>query len=146
MWGDINPPKRKALSISERNLTLSDIPTIYANALVRTANFIFEEYKNVDRAMNYYAAAIAVDPNFSKGYAGLAALQHEFLGQCRNAESNLKRAIELNALEKNYYLLLYLVYKNCYKDEKAARDFNQEFNKKFKRDIEREFQIAPGLP
>lgn len=141
MWKDINPPKRENLSISERNLTLSDIPTIYANSLVRTGNFIYEQYKNVEEAVNYYSFATRIDPNFSKGYAGLAALQYDVLKKCTDAEKNLKHAIELNALEKNYYLLLFLVYKNCYKDQKAALKFKEEFKKRFDRDIEQEFRI-----
>lgn len=139
MWKDIDPPKRSNLSIAERNLTLSDIPTIYANSLVRTANFIYEKYKNTNEALKYYKLATEVDPDFSKSYAGIGVIQYTEKNQCQDAEGNIRKAIELNPLEKNYYLLLYLVYKNCFRDEKKTENFKNWFNEAFKRDLLKEF-------
>lgn len=138
MWNDIDPPKREKLTIPERNAALSDIPTYYANALVRTGNFVYEEYKDGKEALFFYEKARVVDPNFSKAYAGAAVVQYDTLGRCTDAETNLKIATRLNPVEKNYYLLLYLVYKNCYKDEPRLNKFKSEFRNTFKRDIEDE--------
>lgn len=138
MWDDINPPERKNLTLPERNATLSDIPTYYANALVRTGNFIYEQYKDGKEALYFYEKARRTDPNFSKAYAGMALVQYDILKDCDASEKNLKKGLELNPIEKNYYLLLYYIYKNCYKDESRLAKFKSEFRGTFKRDIEEE--------
>jgi hypothetical protein len=80
-----------------------------------------------------------VDPNYSLTYATLATIQLGQLKECSEAEKNLNIAISLDP-EKQYYLLKYLVYKNCFKDQKKMDSFRKYYSDRFKYDIQTEFK------
>ena len=138
LWQKISPPKRKDLKISERNLIPSFIPLPYAVALVMTGDYIIANYADIDNAIYFYRKAISVDPDYSKTYAELGALEFDKRGECGAAEKNINIAIKLNP-ERAYYLLQYLNYKNCFRSIVKMQKLKDYYKTRFGIDIEKEF-------
>lgn len=130
-WGKISLPFRSSLKIADTNLTSLNTVTLYAEALSRTGIFIYQQYKDNSLSLRYLNSAIDVDPNSSRAFAARGTVYFEGLKDCKKGEDDLVRAISINPVEKNFYLLLDLVYRNCYKDSARERTFRSNFKKRF---------------
>lgn len=130
-WEKINLPFRNSLKVADTNLTSINTVTLYAEALARTGIFIYQQYKDNSLSLRYLNSAIDVDPNSSRAYAARGTVFFEGLGECKKGEDDLLKAISTNPVEKNFYLLLDLVYRNCYKDSVRERVFRSNFKKRF---------------
>ena len=139
LWKEMKPPKKRELAKAERNLITLFIPIYYASGLVKTGDFIIQNYGNTEEAIYFYKQALDIDPDYSQAYVHLAAVQFDQLGQCREAEINLDRALSINPLPQ-YFLIKYLNYKNCFKDEDKIKKYREFFRKKFNQDVEQKIK------
>jgi len=140
IWQKLHIPYRGEMKIEEKSLLSSDIPMYYSKALVRTGNFLYTSYKDVDEAMKYYKRAIRVDPLESSAFASLAYIYYDEFKQCEKSEESVINALELNPGKKYYYVLLYFTYKDCYKDDDKAKKVVIEFKKKFSKNLSDEVE------
>ncbi len=142
-FASIDIPERAKLLPSERNLTTSDIPTYYADAFVKIGDVFFSEYADFSAAAKYYKYATVIDPEFSKGYAGKSRVESQY-GNCSDADTDMKKAIDLYPIEKSYYYFWYFNALNCYKDKKkvdeVAKYYKSIFNEDIKKAITKEVQ------
>ncbi len=142
-FANIDIPERTKLLPFERNLTTSDIPTYYADSFVKIGDIFFNEYADFSAAAKYYKYATVIDPEFSKGYAGKSRVESQF-GNCSDADTDMKKAIDLYPIEKSYYYFWYFNAVNCYKDPKkidgVSQHFRQVFNEDIKKAITKEVQ------
>lgn len=142
-FANIDIPERAKLLPSERNLTTSDIPTYYADAFVKIGDVFFSEYADFSAAAKYYKYATVIDPEFSKGYAGKSRVESQY-GNCSDADTDMKKAIDLYPIEKSYYYFWYFNALNCYKDKKkvdeVAKYYKSIFNEDIKKAITKEVQ------
>ncbi|HVZ66896.1 MAG TPA: DUF2723 domain-containing protein [Patescibacteria group bacterium] len=137
LWNKINPPKRADLKISERNLIPSFIPLTYSSAVTKTADFIYKKYHDVGSSLYFYKLASDIDPQYSLPYINMGIIQSEDLGLCREAEVNIQKGID-RAIERQYFLVMYLNYKNCFNDSKKADTYRKYLMTKYNWDIEKD--------
>lgn len=133
-WGKINAPTRDTLSIADRSLTISDIPTYYADALITNGLFLFTKYHDTDYSLFLFNKAIQTDPQYSKGYAARSQIYND-KSECKMAEENITKAISLAPTELQYYLLWYMYEGECLKDENKKNFVAMQFKKIFRSDI-----------
>ena len=133
-WSKINVPVRDGLSIADRSLTISDIPTYYADALTTNGLFLFTKYHDTDYSLNFFNKAIRTDPQFSKGYAARSQIYNDKL-ECSKAEEDIVKAVNLAPTEIQYYILWYLYEGECLKNENKKNFVASQFKKMFNSDI-----------
>lgn len=133
-WSKINIPVRDSLSIADRSLTISDIPTYYADALTTNGLFLFTKYHDTDYSFNLFNRAIRTDPQYSKGYAARSQIYNDKL-ECNKAEEDIVKAVNLAPAEIQYYILWYLYEGECLKDENKKNFVASQFKKIFNSDI-----------
>lgn len=140
IWENLHVPKRSGLTLAERNLTISDISTAYSDSLIKTGNFLFDYYRATESALNYYQKAVQVDDQNPKAYAALGNLQLNSFKNCQAAKNNFKKAVFYNPAQKLYYLFLYLIYKDCSKNEDQVKLIKNKFYAVFGKTIESEIK------
>ncbi|MBI2074527.1 MAG: DUF2723 domain-containing protein [Candidatus Levybacteria bacterium] len=120
--------------LSEKNSTISEIPTLYSQAYVNTGNYLVSEYSDEEKAREYYQKAISFAPEESGGYMGLG---YYYLSKndCENAEKTFNKVISLNPGNKSGYVLLYATYDDCFKDVQKTKLFAKDFYSLFKTSI-----------
>ncbi len=134
-WGKLHlPDPHETKKFSQRNLTLADIPSYYAQAAVNTANQYVSVYGNAERAKEYFQKAIDLYPNGKNGYFGLG---YYYLNKndCKEAERYFAKTIELAPGDKSAYVLLFATYELCAKDKAMMNALENEFSEKFKTSI-----------
>lgn len=134
-WSKINVPTRESLTIAERSLTVSDIPTYYSDAITTTGLFLFTRYHNTGESLMLFNKAVQTDPLYSKSYAARSQIYND-KGECSQAEENIKKAISLAPAEPQYYILWYLYERDCLRDENKKNFVGSEFKRIFRSDIE----------
>ncbi len=135
LWGKLHlPDPHETKKFSQRNLTLVDIPSYYAQAAVNTANQYISAYGNAERAKEYFQKAIDLYPNGKNGYFGLG---YYYLNKndCREAERYFDKTIELAPGDKSAYVLLFATYEICSKDRAKMEALEKEFSDKFNTSI-----------
>ncbi len=130
-WENISLPFESTLSVADTNPTSLNTVRLYAEALTRIGFFLSQQYGDSMLALEYFNSALMVYPNASKAFAGRGTIKFETLKQCREGEEDLKKAVSINPVEKNYYVLLDILYRNCYKDSSRQKAFREEFKFKF---------------
>ncbi|HVT01058.1 MAG TPA: DUF2723 domain-containing protein [Patescibacteria group bacterium] len=134
IWKEINPTRREELKLSERNLIPSFIPITYSTSLTRTADFVYKNYHDVEASLYFYRLAENVDPQFSLPYVNIGIIQSEDLGLCKEAEDNIQKGID-RTVERQYFLVMYLNYKNCFNDNNKAESYRKYLMSKYNWDI-----------
>lgn len=142
LWSTLHVPSRgNSSNIAFGNFTISDIPMIYAQALLNTGSFIQSQYHDSDTALQYFKRAIVVDPQFAKSYALIGVSYLNEKNQCKAAIPYFMKSIELEPVEKISYFLLYAVYKDCIKDtlkaDKLKKDYESYFKSSFMGDLQK---------
>ncbi|MBI4225701.1 DUF2723 domain-containing protein [Candidatus Roizmanbacteria bacterium] len=126
---------REVLKPSEMNNVTPEIPTIYSNGFIFIGDFIDSYYKNPALAEHYYRRGLWIDRENSSGYSGLGLSLYKAYNDCKGAERNLKKAIELYSIWKTYYKQLYLIYDRCGFNKKKD-SFKKEYYTRFKENID----------
>lgn len=140
LWQEFHTPyflNRKNLAYG--SLSIADIPFVYSNALLATGSFVLKDYKDKEKALEFYKKAILIDPNYSKPYEILGVYYLSAEEKCNLAETNFLKAIELDPYQKMPYYFLYAIYKECLKNYNKAvvvvRDFEKIFMSNFLKDL-----------
>lgn len=137
-WLSYNVPRRKELSIAERNFTSSFLPMDYSLMMKSTGDFLLSQYQDSRRALEFYQKALQIDDENIGLYHNLGTLQYLVSKDCNGAEENFNKAISNSPFSKNYYLSLYIVYKECKKDQEAILDLKKRYKELFKESIDEE--------
>lgn len=121
-----------------RNLTIAEVPQIYAKSLWSIGNYLFNTYKDGDNALVYYKKALEVDPTYENAYTtiGLVYLSEE--NGCQQAQDNFQKAIEQTPYDEFPYFLLYTTYAQCFHDKTKTSVLVRTFHKQFKKDFYQE--------
>lgn len=122
------------------SLTISEIPSIYANAMLSLGNFYFTKYEDKQTAYEFYLKAKNVDPSYHKTYEVLS-IYYSDINDCKKVDENLQKAIGIYPFEKISYMILYSNYKNCFKDTKKANEVVKTYNKLFQTDFFKDAKI-----
>lgn len=141
IWSHIHVPTTTYLdNKAVHNLTISEFPSDYSNALVATGSFFFSHYKDTNTALAYYKKALEVAPDNAKAYETLGIFYLAQKNNCQLVVANLSTAIDLNPFEKLPYFLLYNAYKTCQKNQTAADNIKTQFNHVFEVDFMKELK------
>ncbi len=127
-------PMRSELLPAERNLTLADIPSYYADASAEAGEEFFSRYQDYNVALEYYSKSISIDPLYSKGWGG-SAFAKGSLRDCSGAERDIVKAIELFPIESLYYRFRYYNALECLKDLELAKKLAFEYERIFKQKL-----------
>ncbi|MBI3341706.1 DUF2723 domain-containing protein [Candidatus Curtissbacteria bacterium] len=96
----------------------------YASAFNSMGRTLLNRGKDQD-ALPYFNRALLINPNLAPAYFNIGVVQFES-GQCKNAEETFGKIIVLEPRYWQAYEGLSQVYKNCYKDETRARDYQDK--------------------
>ena len=110
------------------NLTISDLPTIYASALLSTGNFVLDQYHDKEGALLFFEKAKAASPNYYKTYEVLGVYFSD-QKDCSRTEENLSKAISIYPFDKIPYYILYASYKTCSKNVNKANEVILDYEK-----------------
>ncbi|MFH0863546.1 MAG: hypothetical protein V1858_00445, partial [Candidatus Gottesmanbacteria bacterium] len=131
IWQAVKVQRRETLSLAEDNFLASEIPSIYARALVQIGDFIRVQYGDSKTAEAYYKKAVWIDNMFSPAYFGLAISLISENKNCNEAIKNIKIAISIYPTWKQYYYQQYQIYKKCFADKKILDNLRQEYRINF---------------
>jgi hypothetical protein len=131
---DIKIPNRDDLTLVQRSLTLSGIPSFYADAFYRIGNTFLDNYNDIYTASLYFKDSLVIDPQYSKGYIGQSRIENA-RHECREAEKDIKKALSYSPTENTYYLLLYVTVLGCSNDKKEAQSIANLYKQYFHIDI-----------
>ncbi|MDO8658005.1 MAG: DUF2723 domain-containing protein [Candidatus Levybacteria bacterium] len=136
IWGSFKFPKDKDDSDAfNRSLIISEIPGYYARAAITTGNYIRINYGDLEAAKEYYLKAIEYAPDEGISYSGLG-VYYASKKECKNAETQFKKAISLNPINETLYMLLYTVYSDCSHDKGAQRRVLEDYLIRFKKPMD----------
>jgi hypothetical protein len=135
---------KKTDNISINSLTISEINSAYSSALVARGSYIFSQYNNKKAALLDFQKALELDNNNGDAYLTIAAFYMSNL-DCKKAQVNLDKAIEVNPLSSHVYSFLYINYKLCFKDNKKAKDIEKNYSKIFKGDLLKDAKLKDKL-
>lgn len=135
VWQTLHVPDTESNKLIFGSLSISDIPSIYANALLAAGNFVLSEYEDQKEALSFYLEAQKTDPNFAKTYKILGIYYLTLKKSCVDARLSLTKAIELDRFDKLSYFLLYSTYKDCFKDKSLAGNVAHDYKRVFQIDF-----------
>ena len=135
-WQRVKVQRRESLTLSEENFLASEIPLIYSQGLVRIGDFLNSQYQDPKKAVSYYQRALLIDDTNPQAYSGLATSLYKGNKNCDQALQNIKRAISIYPVWKQYYRQQYYLSKNCQVNEKILGNLKQEYRSLFGQDIE----------
>jgi len=136
IWNRLHVPSSNSLAAG--SLSVSDISSVYASALLATGNFYLSEYNDKPTALSFYKRAQGIAPSYFKSYEILGVYYLSFDRDCNKARDNLKKAIDLYPFEKLSYFFLYTTYKTCFNDKLAGSvvlDYQHTFGSNFFSDL-----------
>lgn len=137
IWKKVNIQRRETLALSEQNFIASEMPFIYSRGLVQIGDYLMSQYHDPMKAKDYYRKAILIDETNSLAYAGLAISLYQGDKDCNPAIKNIKRAISIYPIAKQYYSQQYYIFKNCQVNKKKLGDLRQEYRLFFGEEIEK---------
>jgi 4-amino-4-deoxy-L-arabinose transferase-like glycosyltransferase len=141
VWGSMKLPDiRLTDNLAAKSLTLGDIPSYYANALLETGNYFQSTLKNRRKAYYYYAKAKALDPTYARTYAVLGVYFSGEKDQCSTAQKYLQKSIELDPNTPLFYFHLYTVYRLCSHDTKAITAIEKQYQNYFRTPLEQDLK------
>ena len=135
IWKQLNVPAPSASQKVFGDLTIADIPTIYATALLTTGNYLIATYQDYDTALLYYLKAKMLDPNNPKVSAILGVYYLTHVNDCVVASQDFEQSISLDPSQKIPYFLLYTTYKTCLNNLKQANSVVKRFDSLFGKDF-----------
>ncbi len=118
-----------------RNLTIAEIPQIYAKPVWAIGNYLLNTYKDPDLALKYYSKAIAIDPNYESAYVTKTLVYLTVKNDCKLAVENIMKAKHLVPYDPLTYFLLYTSYSECYHDKVRSQEVVTSFKAEFHEDF-----------
>jgi len=135
IWQMLHIPSSSQASKVLGNLTIADIPTIYATSLLTTGNYLIVTYGDYDTAIDYYKEAQMLDSNDPKVYSVLGVYYYTHMNDCRIAAMDFEKAIALDPSQRIPYFLLYSVYATCLQNSQHAASVVKRFDTTFGKDF-----------
>lgn len=118
IWEKLKVPKtRDPENLILGSLSIADLPSIYANSLLATGNFLWAEYDDKGMALSFYKKALEIDPNYSKTYQILGVYYLNEEKDCKKAENSFKKSINSDPFDRITYYLSYVTYRDCFKNK-----------------------------
>src|SRR5260221_103765 len=118
-----------------KNLTIAEIPQIYAKPIWAIGNYLLQTYKDPDKALFYYKKSLSIDPTFENAYITLGLIYLTTKNNCPLAENAFHKALDYKPYDEFPYFLLYTTYEECYHNTTEANTviklFTKQFHKKF---------------
>lgn len=127
---------KKSLALG--NLTISEIPQSYSDALLYTGNFILTQYKDNALAEAFFKNAIATSPGYYKSYEAIG-VYYLGLGNCKDAEENFQKVNSLYPFDKTNYYLLYITNSRCFNNNSEKLKIIKDYKNIFSTDFEKDF-------
>lgn len=131
IWNSLHIPQRSEKEVALGSLTISDIPTIYANALIEAGNFILSEYQDSKTAERYFDMAKTTDGTNPRVYTAWGKYYYIEKKDCKNAEKAFEKSISLSPLDKVNYFMLYSVALTCYQDSNRQKIIKTRYENTF---------------
>jgi tetratricopeptide (TPR) repeat protein len=136
IWQTFHLPLRDSLSLSERGLSVINIPAIYAAGLSNIAHYIRVHYSDYAMAKRYYQKAVAVDPEFELGHLGIG-FANVALRDCEGAKTAFETVLRINPSSKQGYLGLYVLNQTCLQDTALDTYLQTSFEDLFHQSIKK---------
>lgn len=141
LWGNSRYYKnllkvKKSLALG--NLTISEIPQSYSDALLYTGNFILSQYKDNALAEAFFKNAISTSPGYYKSYEAIG-VYYLGLGNCKKAEENFQKVNSLYPFDKTNYYLLYITNSRCFNNNSEKLKIIKDYKNIFSTDFEKDF-------
>ena len=133
LWSKYHNPLDGALS-TFRHWMPANVIDFYEEGRVETA-VLFEEAKKYPEAIDFYKKAIKLDSYDANNYFHLSRVLAKNM-DCKQALSNIDKAISLNNREISFIGLKRDIYQHCASDEKNAKKWQKIFD-----DAKKERQI-----
>ncbi len=134
-WNRSPVPTRNSLTAAESNLMATDIPYIYSQFLVHTANFISNNYQDPKAAIPFFHRALTIDNQNQFAYEGLAVSLYESSRNCRDSVKYIEQAHALLPLWQTFYIELYLISKQCGVNQSHLDQIARDYHSLFRKDI-----------
>lgn len=130
-------------NIALGNLTISDLPTVYASSLLSIGNFVLNQYKDIKGAYTFFEKARLSAPNYYKTYEVLGVYFSD-RKDCRNTEANLNKAIGMYPFDKITYYILYASYKTCSNNlieaDRVVKEYEKTYGTDFFKDLKNDLK------
>lgn len=122
------------------NLTISDIPILYAEAYVGVGDYLIFRYNDWEKAREYYEKALSYKENTYGAYIGLG---NYYLNKvaCEDAERLFNNALTLRVERKIAYAMLYETYNMCFQNKQKAKQTANTFFETFGTSLYAEMKI-----
>lgn len=130
-------PRRDTLKPYNNNLIAMEAPTLYSEAFIQIATFFGNYYNDTSKAEFYYKKALQTDTSYHHAYAGMGINQYNKSQDCSNAAKNIKKAIDLYPIKREYYQYLYVLYKKCHVPKSQLAELQKTYKLLFNKDIEK---------
>lgn len=113
-----------------------EIPHVYSQGSLDTANYINRKYKDVDRAKEYYEKSLKYVPENISAYLGIVYFYIE-KNVCWKAEEYLRKGKEfVSENVQEVRVMEYILYSECFRDQKKAAEIQKGIPKEFKKSLE----------
>ncbi|HEX8965756.1 MAG TPA: hypothetical protein VF820_04980, partial [Patescibacteria group bacterium] len=126
------------------NLTISDIPAVYAQGYVNIGDYILAHYGDVMLAQAYYMRAIDTYPYLASAYTGMGYISLS-QNNCKMAQNQFINAQQIDPTKRAPYMALYLSYLNCSKEPQKAEEVASNFSKNFGGSILDAIKVTQGF-
>lgn len=135
IWKQFNYQKEnQSGNIALGSYSIADIPSLYAQALLTTGNFMLTQYSDRNQALAFYKRALDISPDYYRTSVILGAFYYD-QKDCSKANDFFTKAIGLYPFDQNTYYLMYANYRLCFKDAKKSQEVAKEYNQVFKSDF-----------
>ncbi len=136
----IKVKQREKLALSEQNFIAPEVPFIYSMGIVRIGDYLINYYKDYQKSEHYYRRALWIDDSNSEAYAGLALSLFHVYKDCDQSLQNIKQAISIYPIWRNYYIQEYYFAKNCKRSDKVLDNLRRQFKVRFNQDIDKQIK------
>lgn len=130
LLANLNFKKKSDLRLAERNLTIAEFSVMYAIAYGFSGKYILLKYNDMTLANLFYDKALEIHPEEKTSLVGKGTY---FLtnGMCEKALSAFQTVVEGDPAYAHGYVLLYVAYNSCSKDQKRAENVARIYKQKF---------------
>ena len=131
VWQTLHVPYPETIrSAANHNLTISVIPTYYAEAAEQVGMFLVSQYNDIDMAKRFFGQAVAIYPQGAEGYKGLGyiALTEN---KCNEAQRYFEKVEALSPSDTSSRVLLYTTYATCFHDMQRANVVASSFKQRY---------------
>ena len=128
------PASFSKTAMAFHNLTISDIPAVYAQGYVNIGDYLLSHYGDVSLAKIYYLRSIDTYPFLASAYTGMGYINLSE-NDCKAAENQFLQSKQIDPTKKAPYMALYLTYANCLRDPQKAQGIANSFSKIFSESI-----------